>query len=169
MKIALDVESVLAEPNEAVLASTDQLTRHEVENTWFSRTGGTPFQIYMGVSDAIWRHNPEVIPPEEPNLAQYVDEMREDHEVHILTGRNHVDEQVLWWLDEHNIGYESFTSTEKPKWEYEQFDVFIDDNPTMVGECRLFLRHQPWNAHIDASLSKSCTRIHSLGDVLDFL
>ena len=26
----------------------------------------------MGVSDAIWRHRSEIIPPEEPNLDEYV-------------------------------------------------------------------------------------------------
>jgi hypothetical protein len=121
------------------------------------------------VTDAVWRHNPQSIPPEEPMLSQYVSKMREDHEVHILTGRQHVDGQIRWWLEEHNIEYESFTSTGNDKWLFKEYDAFIDDNPEMVGECRLFLRTQPWNAQIDAQMYKTCDRIHSLADVIEFL
>jgi hypothetical protein len=166
MKIALDVESVLADSNEAALQSTDRLDREELLGEW--DLSDHQWQVYMGVTDAVWRHNPHSIPPEEPALSQYVSELREDHEVHILTARMYVDEQVQWWLDEHGIGYESFTSTKQPKHELE-YDVFIDDNPDMFGNCRLFLRHQPWNAHLDAVRHSSCERIHSLAEVSEKL
>lgn len=167
MKIALDVESVLADSHEAVSRSTDRLSYSDLYDSW--QFEDRAWQIYMGASDAIWRHKPEIIAPEEPNLSEYVAEMREEHEVHILTARQHVDEQIKWWLAEHEIHYDSFTSTEIPKYEFKQYDVFVDDNPEMFGECRLFLRHQPWNAHLDDETSKSCDRIHSLKEVLDFL
>lgn len=166
MKVALDVESVLADSNEAALQSTDKLDRDVLMNGWdFS---GEQWMIYMGVTDAVWRHKPEMIPPEEPALAEYVDEIREEHEVHILTGRMHVDEQVVWWLDEHGIEYDSFEATYAPKHEYD-FDVFIDDNPKMFGNCRLLLRHQPWNSHLDAEGTKACDRIYSLAEAVEFL
>ncbi|AGM11389.1 hypothetical protein M199_gp277 [Halogranum tailed virus 1] len=167
MKIALDVESVLADTNEAALQSTDKLDRAELLGEW--DLSDHQWQVYMGVTDAVWRHNPQFIPPEEPNLDRYVSELRENNEVHILTAREHVDESIVWWLEEHGIEYDSYTSTGVPKYHFEQFDVFIDDNPDMFGECRLLLRDQPWNAHLDDAGSKSCDRIHSLADAVDFL
>lgn len=167
MKIALDVESVLADTNEAALQSTDKLDRQELLGEWDLSTH--QWQVYMGVTDAVWRHNPQMIPPEEPAIAEYVDALREDNEVHILTARMHVDEQIVWWLEEHGISYDSYTSTDVPKYEYEEYDVFIDDNPDMFGECRLLLRHQPWNAHLDDANSKSCDRIYSLAEAVDFV
>lgn len=166
MRIAVDVESVLANSNEAALQSTDKLNRREITNEWDLR--GNTWQIYMGVSDAIWRHKPEIIPPEEPALDEYISDLREDHEVHILTAREHVDKQILWWLEEHNIGFDSFESTGRPKWEYD-FDVWVDDNPDMVGHCNLLLRHQPHNTLMDVHKHQNCRRIYSLGEVREIL
>ncbi len=168
--VALDVESVLAEPNEAVGRATDRLTLDQIQEKWFSDgKGSTNYQIYMGVSDAIWRHNPQVIPPEEPNLAEYVDEMYERADtLAIVTHRQHVDEQVIWWLQEHDIQYDEFVSCDVPKQEL-GYDLYIDDNPNLFGECRLLLRHQPWNAHLDAEMSKLCDRIHSLKEAVGFV
>lgn len=169
MKVALDVESVLAEPNEAVLNSTNRLTREQIESTWFSNSEeDTAYQIYMGVSDAVWRHNPQAISPEEPALSEYVDSMREQYTVDIVTGRQHVDQQIQWWLAEHDIQYDGFVATGRPKQEL-GYDVYIDDNPNLFNECRLLLRHQPWNAHLDTSDSKMTDRIHSLSEALEFI
>jgi hypothetical protein len=166
--IALDVESVLADSNEAALQSTDKLDRETLLGNWEfdSRT----WQVYIGVTDAVWRHNPGMIPPEEPRIDEYVRQMAEGNELHIVTGRMHVDPQVVWWLDEHGIEYEQFISTEKDKYTFDEYDVFIDDNPKMVGECRrLLLRHQPWNADIDTSEYKTVDRIHSLAEAVEYL
>jgi len=167
-KIALDVESTLADSNEAALQSTHKLDRDHLIGEW--DLDDYTWQVYMGVTDAIWRHNPQFVQPEEPCLDEYVSRIADDNEVHILTGREHVDEQIVWWLDHHGIEYESFTSTGDDKCSYREYDVFIDDNPKMVGGCqRLLLRHQPWNAHIDTENYKSVDRIHSLAEALEFL
>jgi hypothetical protein len=166
MRVALDVESVLADSNEAALQSTDKLDRQELLGEW--DLSDHQWQVYMGVTDAIWRHKPEIIPPEEPALDEYVSQIRQNHEVHIVTARMHVDEQIVWWLEEHGIEHDSFTSTDQPKHELD-YDVYIDDNPDMFGECRLLLRHQPWNAAIDDGGSKSTDRIYSLAEATEFL
>lgn len=165
-RLALDVESVLANTNEAVLQSTDRLTRDDIEHSWKFRDNH--YQIYMGCSDAIWRHKPEIIPPEEPNLGEIVDEIRNHVTVDILTAREHVDENIIWWLEEHDIQYNDFISTGQPKYKYD-YDIFVDDNPEMFGECRLLLRHQPWNADCLDEKSKSCDRIYSIAEVIDFV
>lgn len=167
-KIALDVESTLADSNEAALQSTGKLDREELIGEW--DLSDYTWQVYMGVTDALWRHKPEVIPPEEPDLDRHVTDIAEGNEVHILTARQHVDPQIMWWLDHHGIEYDEFHSTDKNKCSFEEYDVFIDDNPEMVGDCRqLLLRHQPWNAHIDTSKYKSVHRIYSLAEAQPFL
>lgn len=167
--VALDVESVLADPNGRVLESTDRLTRDQIESEWFSDSEDDhAYQIYMGVSDAIWRHKHEIIPPEEPHIATHVQQIYAKADtLDIVTHRQHVDEQVKAWLDEHAIRYDNFISCDEPKQEL-GYDVYIDDNPNLFNECRLLLRDQPWNQHIDAWRSKSTDRIYSLDDVLGF-
>lgn len=166
MRIALDVESVLADSNEAALQSTDKLDREQLLGNW--NMSDEQWQVYLAVTDAVWTHKPEIIPPEEPCLDQYVQNFSDGHTVDIVTARMHVDEQIMWWLDHHGIEYDSFISTDIPKWEYD-YDVWVDDNPEMFGECRLLLRNQPWNVDCPDTRSKSCDRIHSLAEVSDFL
>lgn len=168
MKIALDVESVLADSNEAALQSTDKLDRQKLIGEW--DLDDYTWQVYMGVTDAVWRHNPQVVPPEEPNLDRYVQQIIDQgHDVDILTARMNVDESIVWWLNEHGIEYDNFISTDTSKYEYSEYDIFIDDNPDMAGECRLLLRDQPWNQDVNAGNMKTCDRICSLAEVLEFL
>lgn len=166
MKIALDVESVLANTNEAVLQSTEKIDRSELLGKW--DLSDEMWQVYSGVSDAVWRHNPDSIPPEEPMLDQYTKELAEGHTVDIVTARPHVDEQMVWWLDSHEITYRNFHSVQFPKYELD-YDVYIDDNPDMFGECHLLLRNQPWNADLDAESSESCDRIYTLEAAVELL
>lgn len=170
MRVALDVENVLANPNPAVLNTTDKLDRELLEETWFS-TADEPeaFAIFQGVSDAIWRHKPEIIPPEEPNLDTYVGDIYDEVDrLDILTHREHVDEQIAWWLSEHGVVYDGFTSTDRPKWEFD-YDLWIDDNPSMFNQCRTLMRYQKWNADLPISDSELCDHIHSLAEVPDYL
>lgn len=167
MNILLDVESVLANTNEAVLQSTDKIDRAELLGEW--NISDETWQIYSGVSDAVWRHNPDSIPPEEPMLDQHTAQLAEGNTLDIVTARPHVDEQMVWWLDAHNISYNTFYSySEGPKYEL-AYDLYIDDNPEMVGACRLLLRNQAWNAAIETESSKTCDRIHSLAEAVEFI
>jgi hypothetical protein len=167
MKIALYLEAVLADTMNEALVSTDKLDESVVRGSWDMPE--EQFQIYLGVTDALWRHDPLSITPVEPNIDRYVDDISDEHEVHIVTGRQHVDENLVYWLEQHAIPYEGFMSCGCDKWEFDEYDVFIDDNPEMVGECRLLLRDQPWNQHIDTSEYKTCDRIYSLAEAMDFL
>jgi hypothetical protein len=165
-RVALDVESVLADTNEAALQSTDKLDREELFGSWDMTD--YQWQVYMGVTDSVWRHNPASIPPEEPLIEEYVKEIYSRHDLDIVTGRTGVDEQMVWWLDEHGIEYNDFISTDQAKYLLD-YDVYIDDNPEMFDECRLLLRHHRWNKHLNTEESKMTDRIYSLAEVLDFL
>jgi hypothetical protein len=166
MKILLDVESVLANTNEAVLQSTDKINREELLGEW--DLSNETWEIYSGVSDAVWRHNPDSIPPEEPMLDRYTQQLAEGNTLDIVTGRQHVDKNIVWWLDSHNITYDSFRSYGEPKYNL-GYDLYIDDNPELFGECRLLLRHQPWNADLPTTDAKSVDRIYSLADAVEFV
>jgi len=166
LNIALDLESVLADSNEAALQSTDKLDRQELLGEW--DLSDDQWMIYMGVTDAVWRHRPEIVPPEETMIDQYVDAIYEQADrLDIVTAREHVDEQLVWWLDAHGIPYDSFVSTSRPKYEFTEYNVFIDDNPRIIGQvdsdARLFVRNQPWNVSHD--LPDNTERIYSLAVV----
>ena len=166
MKIALDVESVLANTNEAVLQSTDKIDRAELLGEW--TLSDEMWQIYSGVSDAVWRHNPDSIPPEEPMIDQYSAQLTEGNTLDIVTARQHVDKQMVWWLETHEIEYHDFIAVSEPKWTLD-YDLYIDDNPRMFGECRLLLRSQPWNQDINTENSKMCDKIYSLAEATEFV
>lgn len=170
MRVALDVESVLADPNEPVLRTTDQLTRRQINETWFTnQEESDAYQVYMGVSDAIWRHKPEIIPPEEPDISQYVNDIYDEAGIlDIVTHRQHVDKEVMWWLKDHGIKYDGFVSCDVPKHEL-GYDVYIDDNPNLFGDCRLLLVDQPWNEFLPDEDSKMCDRVYSLYGATEFL
>lgn len=166
MRVALDLEEVLADTIHEACQSTDKLSHDDFE-TW--DLDDYTWQVYMGVSDALWRHDPLSIEPVEPALSQYVGDIRDSvDELDIVTARMHVDENVRRWLEEYNIPYDELhaTSTAKHTLDY---DVFIDDNPEMCGECRLLLRHHPHNSYLDTDEMESVNRIYSLAEVGEFL
>lgn len=165
-RVALDLEEVLADTIKESCRSTDKISMEEFQSwdlddyTW---------QVYNGVSDALWRHDPESIPPVETDIGRKVNELYERAEtLDIVTARLHVDEQIEHWLGLYDIQYDSIISTREPKYELD-YGLFIDDNPEMHGECRLLLRHHSHNDHIDASSSKMTDRIVSLEEAVNFL
>lgn len=165
-RVALDLEEVLADTIDEACRSTDNIHREDFyswdldDYTW---------QVYMGVSDALWRHDPLAIPPVEPALADKTSEIAGSVEkLDIVTARLHVDEQIESWLSHHDISYDGIVSTQQPKYELD-YDVYIDDNPEMFGECRLLLRSHPHNQQLDDEESKVCDRIYSLHEALEFL
>ena len=166
MRVALDLEEVLADTIEEATRSTDKLDEGDFDS-WDLE--GYVWQVYMGVSDALWRHDPLSIPPVEDALDEKVASVRSSvDELDIVTARLHVNDGIERWLTHHGIEYDDLLTPDVPKYELE-YDVYIDDNPDMVGECRLFLRDHPHNEHVDCNSYKSCDRIGSMGDAPAFL
>jgi len=167
MKVALDLEEVLADTISEACRSTDNLEPEDFHDWDIS---GYTWQVYAGVSDALWRHDPLAIPPVEPDLHEYVGEIHERaDQLDIVTARLHVDDSIRLWLQHYDIPYDNLVSTRVPKYELEDYNIWIDDNPEMFGECRLLLRNHPHNTHLDADSSKSCDRIYSLHEAADFV
>jgi hypothetical protein len=166
MRVALDLEEVLADTiSEACRSSPNLDPEHFDEWNISNHT----WQVYAGVSDALWRHDPLSIPPMEPNLNYHIGQVHDSVDVlDIVTARLHVDGQVANWLDHHNVPYDEIVSTDSPKYELD-YDIFVDDNPEMIGECRLLLRTQDHNRQQDVGGVKSCDRIDSVAEVSDFV
>lgn len=166
MRIALDLEEVLADTMLKSCSKTDALSKDDFKS-W--DLDNNVWSIYSGVSDALWRHDPLSIPPLEDNIGELVEDIyNEVDRLDIVTARMHVDESVKTWLQEHDVPYDSIVSTRTPKPEL-NYDIFIDDNPEMFGECQLILRHHEHNSNLDAESVDHCNRIHSLSEVSDLL
>lgn len=166
MRVALDLEEVLADTISEACNSTDKLDPADFE-TW--EISDYTWQVYSGVSDALWRHDPESIPQVEPSLSTYTANLQSAaDQLDIVTARLHVDENIQFWLDGYGIEYDNLISTRRPKYELD-YNVFIDDNPEMFGECRLLLRHHPHNSHLPNKMVKSCDRIYSLSEAVEFI
>ncbi len=167
MRVALDLEEVLADTIREACNSTHNLA-HSDFDTWDIKPGYT-WQVYAGVSDALWRHDPLSIPAVEHGLSEYTYSLQKSvEELDIVTARLHVDEQIARWLNHHDISYDRLISTNRPKYELE-YDAYIDDNPNMFGECRLFLRDHLHNEHLDCAKNNDANRIYSLGEVEELL
>lgn len=165
-KVAVDLEEVLADTIRQSCKSTDKLSC-EYFDSW--DLDNYAWKVYNGVSDALWRHNPQSIPPVEPNLNEYMDELYVSADkLDIVTARLHVDESIRAWLAEQNILYDELVSTRQPKYEL-PYDLFIDDNPDMHSHCRLLLRHHSHNAQVPAEKSEYTDRIYSLQEAIEFL
>lgn len=166
MRVAVDLEEVLADTIHEACRSTDKIAPEDFSQ-WDLET--YVWQVYAGVSDALWRHDPLSIPPVEPQLSRHMQSMYDDAEqLDIVTARLHVDESVELWLSHHDIPYDNIVSTSQPKYELD-YDVYVDDNPSMIGECRLLLRDHLHNESVDVTGSKSCDRIYSLAEASSFV
>lgn len=166
MRIALDLEEVLADTIRESCRSTDKLTESDFDS-W--NLSDRTWQIYSGVSDALWRHDPTSIPPIEPAINESTYELHKNADrLDIVTARMHVDPQIREWLASNHVYYDDLVSTLEPKYTLD-YDVFIDDNPEMFGEHRLLLRDHPHNRNVNDENSKSCDRIHSLAEAREFI
>jgi hypothetical protein len=166
MNVALDLEEVLADTIHEACNSTDSLDESDFQ-TWGLDT--RTWQVYSGVSDALWRHDPLSIPTVEPKLSENTQTLWESsNRLDIVTARLHVDDQIEEWLEYHEIYYDNLVSTSDPKYEL-SYDVYIDDNPEMHGNCRLLLRHHPHNESVDTTNSKMSDKVMSLGEAVWFV
>lgn len=147
MKIALDLEGVLADTKHVVVHSDDNpLTLKNYYKWGFSQED---YEIFRRESHNAWVHRWKDIPTVEPNLSLFVSKLNELGTVDILTRRTGVDEEVRNWLDLHNIEYNEFIPTDTNKSEFD-YDEFIDDNPMMIGEVgSQLLRDRLWNRSVD--------------------
>ncbi len=158
MRVALDFEGVCASTHEVALRNSDILKQKNFRS-WNFITEEVKKEFITTVEEVL-KENPIEVSKCEPNLEKYIKKMREKHTVEILTARQNCDTEIKKWFELRDIEIDGFTSTSKPKYEYD-FDVYIDDNPNLVGKLeRLYLRNWSWNKRIKTD--GSTRRINSL-------
>ncbi len=176
MKIALDVDGVLADVMESWLNYNNKLrspiSKEEIASwDFWKKFNINRYDFYKEL--AICWKNWKTLPPMESNLSQITKKLSEYGQVDIVTARElSTDNFVRNWLDLHGVVYENYVSvidgTMKADLDY---DLFIDDSPLNAEKFLekkkfFFLYSQPWNRHIS---NFNVNRIFSLLDAVNQL
>lgn len=149
MRIALDLENVLADVYSATLDHSDQLDDSHFQQ-WDFESDRT-FSHFMDVTHDVWARHTEDILPTEHDVGGTVRSLRQHHTVDLVTNRDGVDDRIQQWLAWHDVDVDGFRSNPQgtPK-QAMDYDVYVDDNPNLAGEVDLlYLYDQPWNQHVD--------------------
>lgn len=144
--VALDLEQVLANAKNIAWEISSKLDS-SYDNVWFGNEHPELFDEYMRASHIAWEDYWYEIPTIEENVSEWTELLSADYTVDIVTNRANVDEQVEKWLGMHDITYNRFRPFHHGKDKTELgYDVYIDDNPNMVGDARLqYLFDRPLN------------------------
>ncbi len=176
MKIALDVDGVLADVIEPWLAYNNTvrkpLEKADVTDWDFWRRLGIDRLLFYEELSLCWKDWAS-IPPTERDLARATEDLSALGQVDILTAREKsTDHFVKEWLKLHGISYGSYVSVDYgPKKAEFDYDVFIDDSPLnasrfMQGGKAVLLYCQPWNRGVSGP---GMRRISSLHDAVKLL
>lgn len=176
MKIALDVDGVLADVIEAWLTYNNkirpEILRSQISEWDFWQNHKiNKFEFYNELSHC-WR-SWENIPPTENNIAHATVQLSNLGTVDIVTAReDSTHNDVKKWLKFHKISFKNYVGVvegiEKSKLDY---DIFIDDSPlnakSMLENGKaVILYSQPWNVSFE---DKRATRIHELTDAVQII
>ena len=157
MKIAVDLDGVLAETMEAWCKHANEFLGTNLKladlDTWASwhKLGISREQFFQFLDEA-W-DDWESIPPTEPRLAEKVRKIARSGQIDVVTGRSKESvKSAKSWLAEQKIPYQRFVRV--PGWKdkiFLNYDLYIDDapelmplisrNPKMWG----ILYSRPWN------------------------
>ncbi len=176
MKIALDVDGVLADVIESWLIYSNKIrssiSKDEITNwDFWKKFKINRYDFYEELSTC-WK-NWNTIPPTEDNLSVITENLSNFGQVDIVTARElSTDSFVKNWLNQHDITYQNYVSvidgTMKADLDY---DVFIDDSPLnaikfLEREKNVLLYSQPWNQSITNS---NIQRIFTLSEAVEKL
>ena len=169
MKIALDVDGVLADVIESWLSYNNKIrptiSKSQISEWDFWKNHDiNKFDFYNELS-ICWK-SWERIPPTENNIASATKQLSNIGTVDIVTARDDsTHDDVKNWLKLHNVDFNNYVGVvegvEKSKLDY---DIFIDDSPlnakSMLEKGKsVILYSQPWNLSFE---DKRATRIHEL-------
>lgn len=148
LRIALDLEGVLADTHVPVIDHSDMLTEESFHEWDFA---DDELDEFLDTLVHVWAEHTFDIPPSEEGLAEKVDTLRMmGHDVDLVTNTPGASNDVIPWLEYHGIECDRyrFPGPETNKEELD-YDIYIDDNPYMVGEAEfLYFVTTPWNDHM---------------------
>lgn len=162
MKIALDVEGTLADVHRVAFQRLKREREIEIDIDdvrWdFEDLPGLSIETYLECAKKVWKEQWREIPPLESDLSESLLEIGRIDEIErmdIVTSRDNCKTEMKRWLHMNQIPYKRYI-IEKNKYELD-YDIFIDDNPNLVGKVDLILSDRPWNRDVDEG--KVITRI----------
>lgn len=176
MKIALDVDGVLADVIESWLSYNNKvrptISKSQISEWDFWKNHDIDkFDFYSELSTC-WRSWKD-IPPTENNIASATIQLSNLGTVDIVTARDEsTHNDVKNWLKLHNVNFKNYIGVlegiEKSKLDY---DVFIDDSPlnakSMLENGKsVILYSQPWNISFD---DKRAFRIYELQNAVPII
>jgi len=176
MKIALDVDGVLADVIESWLKYSNQkrspISKEDITSwDFWKKFNINRYDFYKELT-MCWK-NWSDLPPMETNLSEITQNLSDFGQVDIVTARElSTDNFVKNWLKLHGVVYENYVSvidgTMKADLDY---DLFIDDSPLNIkkfieNKKNFLLYSQPWNKNISNLKEK---RINSLLDAVNQL
>ena len=171
MKIALDVDGVLADVIESWLIYSNKIrpsiSKDDITNWDFWKKFKINRYDFYEELTLCWK-NWNSIPPTENNLSVVTQNLSDFGQVDIVTARElSTDSFVKNWLYLHNITYENYVSViDGPMKADLDYDVFIDDSPINAikiskNKKNVLLYSQPWNQHISG---QNIQRISNLSE-----
>lgn len=176
MKIALDVDGVLADVIESWLIYSNKIrpniSKNDITNwDFWKKFKINQYDFYEELTSC-WK-NWNSIPPTENNLSIITEKLSNFGQVDIVTARElSTDSFVKNWLKQHDITYQNYVSViDGPMKADLDYDVFIDDSPLnaikfVKHKKNVFLYSQPWNQHIS---DQNIQRISTLSEAIEKL
>ena len=176
MKIALDVDGVLADVIESWLIYNNKIrnniSKDEITNwDFWKKFKINRYDFYEELSTC-WK-NWNTIPPTEDNLSIITENLSNFGQVDIVTAREiSTDPFVKNWLKQHDITYHNYVSViDGPMKANLDYDIFIDDSPLnaikfLERKKNVFLYSQPWNQNIS---NPNIQRISTLSEAVEKL
>jgi len=176
LKIALDLDGVLAEPMVIVCESLSKKAGRRI--TLDDITQWDPPDLialaqgnFGDLLNDVWLNDWERIPTTEPELSRKVCKLKEHGRVDIVTGRSsHTVRVAKLWLERYEVPYDNFVrvpgSTGKLKLDY---NVYVDDAPRLMELLASTLDKvgivytKPWNRNV--MIRERIFRANDLGEV----
>ena len=176
MKIALDVDGVLADVIESWLIYSNKIrariSKDDITNWDFWKKFKINRYDFYEELTSCWK-NWNSIPPTEDNLSVVTQNLSNFGQVDIVTAREiSTDSFVKNWLKLHDVTYQNYVSVvDGPMKADLDYDVFIDDSPLnaikfLKRKKNVFLYSQPWNQHIS---DQNIQRISTLSEAIEKL
>ena len=176
MKIALDVDGVLADVIESWLIYNNKIrpdiSKDDITNWDFWKKFKINRYDFYEELTSCWK-NWNSIPPTEVNLSITTQNLSNFGQVDIVTAReSSTDSFVKNWLKLHDVTYQNYVSViDGPMKADLDYDIFIDDSPLnaikfLKRKKNVFLYSQPWNQHIS---DQNIQRISTLSEAIEKL
>lgn len=172
VRIALDLDGVLADTHHAAAQRSDQLDEDNCPPPDWDFESDEQQDHFLHVAQNLWHNHTHHIPPTVDNLWKHTRRLSWQYDVDIVTHRTGVDEQIQTWLDAYNVYYDDFYSTNGPKSDVDTYDVHIDDSPHVAAETT---QHGRYAVLIDAEYNESyecgdcCTRVSDISEAAELL